>query len=377
MIPVFDFLRALAMLFVVYFHTITYHQGAVPFLGPIANSISPLSYDQARLFSLLPFFNLGEIGVALFFLISGFLILKSRESKTAVIFLEKRLIRIFPITVVGTIVVYLAIILVNQYAGGVSCGFNKSDLPLIITNALLINDLIPYQSSGSLFQTSIIMPHFWFLAVIVKYYILMAIIQRYGQKLLLFYGLILLLMSCLYIVFKGSFISHYLAVLAFSSHHILYILIGSSLYYLVGEHVLKSTAFHCSKQIGYVLLLIAMFILSFYVLREDKTFPIPSDMMKNYFLSLFIFIFALLLSPKIKLCPKIIKFFADISFSAYVLHYSLGAVLIYLLLRIGMLNDHVFIMYLVVFALIFLFSFILYHFIEQPFAKIQIYRKSK
>ena len=198
----------------------------------------------------------------------------------------------------------------------------------------------------------------------------MAILQKYGQKVLMFCGLALLLASCIYIIFKGdNLISHYLAVLAFSSHHILFILIGSSLYYMMGDYVFKSKPLNGFDQIGYVSSLIALFILSFYVLRKDVAFPIPVDMLKNYFIALFVFMLALLLSPKITFSPYIVKLLSKTSFSTYVLHYSLGAVLVYLQLKVDMFTSNLVLTYLITFIVVFLSGFFLYHFVEQPFAK--------
>lgn len=378
MVAAFDFLRALAVLLVVYGHVIGYATDGIPFLGPLASYITPLTYEQRVKLLFVPYVNVGEIAVAIFFLLSGFLITKSREGKNTYQFLVKRCMRIFPIAIVGTVMVFFLLNCVNAYYFGTRFTLNTSDILFLVTNSLLINDLIPCQSSGNLFQSTVLMPHFWFLGVIVKYYILMAILRKYGQKVLMVCGLVLLLASCIYIIFKGeSLVSHYLAVLAFSSHHILFILIGSSLYYLMGDYVFKLKPLSSFNQIGYVSSLIALFILSFYVLRKDIAFPIPADMLKNYFIALLIFFFVLLLSPKVTVSPYIVKLLSKTSFSTYVLHYSLGAVLVYLLLKVDVFTRNLMLTYLVTFIVVFLFGFLLYHFVEQPFAKMQFFNKSK
>ena len=113
--PVLDYIRAIAVILVTYYHVITYGPHASSFLGPIADFFDVLSFNEIVSLVLGNVLNLGEIGVSLFFLVSGFLIMKSRVGKTVGSFIIRRLIRIYPIAIAGVIFSFLFIVLINHY----------------------------------------------------------------------------------------------------------------------------------------------------------------------------------------------------------------------------------------------------------------------
>ena len=370
MLSVFEYLRALSAVLIVYYHVLAYAPDAMPFLGRLAENITILDYPTREALLLSSYINIGEIAVAMFFLISGFLITRSREGKSSFDFIFKRLIRIYPIAIVGTVLSYFLLSVINWYC--FSASVSISDILMVITNALLINDIFPLSSQSQVFQFAIISPHFWFLMVIVHYYLLVVFFRCSTQNNIIFFSLVLLLGSFTYVIFNGSRLSHYLAVLAYSSHHILFILIGSSLYLLCKDYVFNDKAFHLSTQVLTPLFLVLVFVFSFYALTKIESFPLPRDMLKNYFLALMIFVLALFNIKKVTYTPKVVSFYAKTSFSLYVLHYSFGAVFVFLLVKCDFFRNLPILMYFTVFVLLSIASYILYRFVEKPAARITL-----
>lgn len=88
-----DGLRGVAILLVVCYHAFS----RWPLIIPYGNSYGDFS-----------FFKYGYLGVQLFFLISGFVILMSLEkNKNFLVFIYKRWLRLFPAMLVATILIYL------------------------------------------------------------------------------------------------------------------------------------------------------------------------------------------------------------------------------------------------------------------------------
>jgi peptidoglycan/LPS O-acetylase OafA/YrhL len=100
-----DGLRGIAILLVICFHTFSQYTHLVPF------------GSQYRYF---PLFRFGYLGVPLFFLISGFVILMSLEkNKTFFQFIYKRWLRLFPAMLVVTILLYLTMHLLPERPLGI------------------------------------------------------------------------------------------------------------------------------------------------------------------------------------------------------------------------------------------------------------------
>ena len=308
--PVLDYIRAIAVILVTYYHVITYGPHASSFLGPIADFFDVLSFNEIVSLVLGNVLNLGEIGVSLFFLVSGFLIMKSRVGKTVGSFIIRRLIRIYPIAIAGVIFSFLFIVLINHYYCETPLTVNLEDLVAILTNSLLINGLIPTKMKTRIygktpkiqhyrfdqfifmnnllfiFGSSTIMPTYWFLAVIVKYYLVMCFVSTLNKERILTIALLLMLVSSSYYLFRTSnfynfspICSRIISDIAFSSHHIIFILIGSSIYINYrtrlgnsDNEIIQSIKTSFSDCI-YPILIVFAFITSFYTLKKYQIFP--------------------------------------------------------------------------------------------------------
>ena len=100
-----DGLRGVAIIMVILFHAYT----RWPKIVPYGNS-----------YSNIYFFKYGYLGVQLFFLISGFVILMSLEkSRKFSTFIYKRWLRLFPAMLIATILVYLTSSFFHERPGGI------------------------------------------------------------------------------------------------------------------------------------------------------------------------------------------------------------------------------------------------------------------
>lgn len=382
---ILDYLRALGVILVTYGHVMVYGTSNRPFLGPLADSTALVPPEFVYKAVFASFCNIGEIGVSVFFLVSGFLIMKSRLGKPVGVFLVRRLQRIYPIAVVGIILSYLALMITNHYVTGTPLFplFNREDVIALLTNSLLVNGMFPSSMDNPVFQTSIIVPTYWFLAVIVKYYILMCFIRNDRQESVLMLALILLVFSLSYTTFNNSdfLMGHpkfaqVCSDLAFSGHHIIYILVGCSIYLCYQEISSKrDSALNIKRIVRYcftLLVLAGMFVLSFYSLKKIPNFPLPGDMLKNYFMSFCLFLFCLLISHYVKKVPRFIQLISDTSFSVYVLHYSIAACFLVALLRLDLFRENLLLLYATVFSLTWVSGWLLYKLVEEPVGRLKI-----
>lgn len=383
--PILDYIRALAVVMVTYYHVITYGPHARPFLGPIADFFDVLSFNEINSLVLGNVLNMGEIGVSFFFLVSGFLITKSRVGKTAGSFIVRRLIRIYPIAIAGVIFSFLFLVLINHYYFGIPFTVNREDLEAVLTNSLLINSLIPTKMDSQIFGSSTIMPTYWFLAVIVKYYLIMCFVSTLNKERILTLGLILALISSSYYLFRTTNFyiffpiwSRIISDIVFSGHHIIFILIGSAIYinyctYLDNYKHEKIQSIKTSiSDCIYPLLILTAFITSFYTLRKIPDFPLPADMLRNYIVSLLIFIICVVCNQYVTKVWGVVRVVSNTSFSVYVLHYAFGAGILAVLLNIDFFKNFLFLTYVIAFILIGVCGYFLYKFIEQPAGSIKV-----
>lgn len=110
-----------------------------------------------------PTFNYGTLGVAIFFLISGFVIPFSLKRSSSLGFLVARALRIYPVYIVGSTIMLLGVWASSKY-WGVSYDLDPF---YVITNLLLVNN--------DLLQPTIDLIN-WTLAVEIKFYIVCAIL---------------------------------------------------------------------------------------------------------------------------------------------------------------------------------------------------------
>jgi peptidoglycan/LPS O-acetylase OafA/YrhL len=133
------------------------HIFAPPITGPSARSLDLITSN---------YFNYGPFGVALFFLISGFVIPFSLAKSTRPRFLAARMLRIYPTYVVCLLLGVLTAWLSSRY-WGVPFGWTW---PKILQNALLVNNLTGMESVDMVN---------WSLAIEIKFYLLSCLLAAF------------------------------------------------------------------------------------------------------------------------------------------------------------------------------------------------------
>lgn len=149
-----DGFRGLAILLVIFFHAYSRWSSIVPY--------------GDRFASLIPF-RQGFLGVQLFFLISGFVILMSLEKSDGFFsFIYKRWIRLFPAMLIATIIVFLTAAYLPERPGGVPL------LKNVVSGLIFIQPDFVQQISG--INVGVLEATFWSLFVEVKFYIIFGIL---------------------------------------------------------------------------------------------------------------------------------------------------------------------------------------------------------
>jgi peptidoglycan/LPS O-acetylase OafA/YrhL len=180
-----DGLRGIAILLVVLYHTYSNAWiDLVPFFAPSHN---------------FPLVKFGDLGVPLFFLISGFVITMSLERcKTFTEFIFKRWLRLFPAMLIATVLILLTASFFSfRPIGEVRYISAVSGLTFISPTFF---DWIFHKDQGMLEGG------FWSLFVEVKFYIVASLIYfKYGQKNMIYALLIMFLIYTAFDISKTQF----------------------------------------------------------------------------------------------------------------------------------------------------------------------------
>jgi peptidoglycan/LPS O-acetylase OafA/YrhL len=147
-----DLLRFVAALAVLVFH--------IGFRGGAADGLSPLIYEE-----LMPVAKYGYLGVDLFFMISGFVIMMSAQAESVGKFIVSRLTRLYPAFWICCSITFLAILLSETVR------FPSSSQTYLINMTMLAG------STGTKFLDG----SYWSLAIELKFYFLVALVILTGQ----------------------------------------------------------------------------------------------------------------------------------------------------------------------------------------------------
>ncbi len=148
-----DGLRGVAIMLVICFHAFSRWPSIVPYGN---------SYGD------FPFFKYGYLGVQLFFLISGFVILMSLEkNKSFLMFIHKRWLRLFPAMFISTILVFLTAQFLYERPTGIP------DIKSVIPGLIFIEPNWIYKITG--ISITPLEGAFWSLWVEFKFYFIFGI----------------------------------------------------------------------------------------------------------------------------------------------------------------------------------------------------------
>ena len=238
----------------------------------------------------IPLFNYGSFGVALFFLISGFVIPFSLQKYNSFQFLVARFFRIVPTYVVGFSITVLAILAASIYYGK---HFLYS-ASTVFLNAFLIRDLFWIPSIDAIA---------WTLEIELKFYLICAIVILWIKKSQYTKILLLCMVFCIGQILTLQFLPGIaIKIPWFPFINVLYIyqldipvitfmFIGTMVYFYYIKGIPSS------KAVPAMIILISFFSFDwlFGIFREGAISGLP-----NYFLALIVFLmFFLFRDPKI------------------------------------------------------------------------------
>lgn len=319
-----NYLRGMACCFVVIAHIIT-----VFFAPAVASRLTNMpQYSGVLPTQILPIYSFGinwaEIGVALFFIISGFVIPISLQKYESFQFLVARFFRIVPTYILGLSITICALGFGAWYYG---THFSYS-LFTVIANYALISDFVATTSIDAVA---------WTLMTELKFYLLCALIITWIKDS--DYVKILLLCIALFISMKvlvdGLLWIPFSSVYLFNIPILTFMFIGTMLY------------FYYSVKINRIEMLASVFALSFLFIveAEGPTFSNgPIGYIIPYFEALGIFIICMIFSKHGSTFPKnfitiktesLLSFFADISYPLYIVHGVTNYVFMRILLDMG------------------------------------------
>ncbi len=316
-----DFLRALSIIFVVFYH---YR----PFYGDII-------------------FSMGHYGVLLFFMVSGYCIQFSAESSSSGFeFLKKRWIRLLPSLAAVSILIYIFKNLFTEYNLKDHYLISFSDVLGTIVNLPLIN--LPEKiinRFGAGYGYSLPDGAYWSLIIEFQFYFVISFIMILPKNIRIISQV---LVVSLFTYFRISKVNFFYEL----SYFFPYFLIGIS---FANEELLKKIALLLSSVIRII------------IMRSYEVYnsSIPFDLNATL-IALFIFTFCVLFPKVFKKFGGFYTFVGIASYPLYLIHQHLGQKLLNYL---GFYNDaNLFKLFFVVVLFTFV-SFLIHKLVETPLQK--------
>lgn len=260
-----DYLRALACLLVVFGHVyligFNFYEGITPWVPSVKGLIFGPDAPARNVFTW-PFMtlavktdiNVGALGISLFFLISGFVILRAAERESTLTFLVRRIFRIYPVN--------LACVFLAGGVTAIYCAYTGTVSPHSLTSILSSG----FVANGFLrnFETT---PVLWSLEVELIFYVLMAVLAARGA--ITFQTILNAACICAVFTYAArapaaadlpASLNAAAMHLSFTSTHIGFLLVGSMIYrasqggalWRGAAYVAASIAVFCAARWAYV-----------------------------------------------------------------------------------------------------------------------------
>jgi len=346
-------LRGIAALCVVWFHLaeVYWKDNAFvskpAYLPPIDLTSRPL-YLYATGWLGHNRIELGDYGVALFFLISGFVIPFSIFKMGNVKFFIRRCLRIYPTYIVGMSFTTLVLIL-ESHLNQIPLNF---DLFGYLANATLLYDVFPHMTIDGINWTLIIEMRFYLLCMLI-----MSISSLRSPATLGIVSLLLCLSNFLLLhgktVLAGVNLVYTATVIAHYSPYLIFMLIGVCFHHL----------FQGSWSPLLFGAMVALLMLFFYACCSTLTSgQWIHRLTRGYTLALATF--SLIYAYRARFKPNaVLNFFAEISFPLYVIHHFAGYALMHLLFQI---QPYSLLVFTETFAVFVFLSYLLHVYIEVP-----------
>ncbi|WP_266171305.1 acyltransferase family protein [Dyella subtropica] len=313
-------LRAIAALLVV----INHYWGI--FFSPVVRAVigTPASfvplkpeYTQHVLSPAWGGFLYGVFGVAVFFLISGFVIPISLRNISTGQFLTRRFFRIYP--------VYWFCLLISIAMYFICSWYWSTPLSDRISMPFLAKNLPLVHSAAGLPSLDFVS---WSLAVELKFYVVFALLSLAGKNAhqVMMLSISILTLCCVVAFFSThglnseSFISYAVS----DMKYITFMFLGCLFYYVLYRELSAKVA------LGYGIIIYALFV----TINSFYETGLYGALTKNYTYALMLFSLCYLLRKRFKE-NKLIDFLADISFPLYLIHSMIGYVAMPILISKG------------------------------------------
>ncbi|MBO3276222.1 acyltransferase family protein [Pseudomonas schmalbachii] len=297
----------------------------------------------------IPIFNWGAYGVALFFIISGFVIPFSLQRMNWIGFTANRLLRIIPTYIIGFSVTLLAILISTEYF---SRNWPFSMREVLIHYIPGIRDVMWSRNIDGIV---------WTLEVEMKFYLVCALLLAWFRQksLKVFIAPVALFVTALYAnqlipEWNKTSTSAWQLAMTFmiASQYIIYMFIGVIFHYL-----------HCGrltpiKAYAGIAGLFTLFCTHWWLGPYSASLPVAW----SYAFALLCFIFAYRF-PNLFRANRIFNFLANISYPLYVIHGVAGYVALRIMLDLGF---KAWVSLLVVTAAALSLSWLLHVLVEQP-----------
>lgn len=275
------------------------HRLPVPIYVQIVNSI--------------PHFNWGAFGVAIFFVISGFVIPFSFQTYGRADFLIARLFRIYPTYIVG-LTIGLATLLVGSLVMGTT--FPNGTAEIAISYALGYRDI-----AWSKLLDGVV----WTLEVELKFYLICAILAPYLRETSLKVFVVPVVL-CVTSLALGHFIPTWntsrFNFVALCAPYLQFMFVGVALNYFYRGAIgaVATLSIVCALYLAFAVSLTFGFF--------------TSPVLPTYAIAIFAFVIAMIFPATVTRLPSI-HFWAKISYPFYVVHALAGYVLLHLFLHLG------------------------------------------
>lgn len=290
--PFLDTLRATAALLVVWDHLFALwpqHHGIT--MAPVAlmrtHVNTPLGLIQ----------DFGWLGVVMFFLISGFVITHVAQRETALEFAVKRVVRIFPMLMLATL---MAVSLDPALRRGLTA-------EALLSNVLLVNYWMLPQV--------VLVGVAWTLAIEVVFYALMLCLFAWRRRPIALAALLLAAVAAV-IALARSFGPGFF-LFASTVSYLPYLVAGQLIYFALYARTLSPGLF-AALLLGVYAVLVA----GLRTIHVDFL-PIGNSYLSSFVLALAVFLAGLGLNGRIR-PSRVVKYLADTSYSLYLFHGIVG-----------------------------------------------------
>lgn len=342
-------LRAFSSLIVLFYHLTLFFWSNNLISAYLAHS-KPLLYENK--FNHI-FIDLGQLGVGVFFLISGFLMALIANGQSRKSFIMARLLRVYPSYIIALFITLTWIYFFTKSQGNTAIWYWEH----LLASFFLIRDVFNYPLIDGIV---------WTLELEMKFYLICFIFlpwlinkPRYFLTTIFFIWIFSFLLYLLCEYFSISFMKNISYILTKSSKFFCFMTIGILISYLY-QNKLSLT-----KIIVFLALMLFCFLIHTVFLNIKIEYAITDII--SYISGLFIFIICYLCQNIFKK-NMIISYFSETSYSLYLIHCVPSFIIIFYLIHHGY---SVLLSISLAFIYSFIFAFVFYKFIEKPLLKIK------